>query len=324
MHDPRRASPGWSDARRGLAVTVFGAMALDVRLAAPRPLVAGTSNPVKAVETPGGVGRNVAIGIARLGARRGALVRLVSRIGADAAGDLLLHDLVTAGVVTDQVQRDRTVATDRYWAALEPSGDLALGLADMAALDDLLPETLEAGAALPAAAWFIDANLPAACIGHLLKHPARPALVAVDTVSIAKAEKLRGGLAAVDLLFTNAAEARVLGGSGDPRALLDAGARAVVMGAGAAGLLVAEARGINRLAALPVERRDVTGAGDALAAVTLLARLAGLELAAAARLGRLAAAAVVQGTRAPSIEDLRRLALRLDSAAHGDLARLES
>jgi pseudouridine kinase len=97
---------------------------------------------------------------------------------------------------------------------------------------------------------------------------------------------------------------------------------AVVIGAGADGLVIADARGVTRLAALPVQRVDVTGAGDALAAATLVAYLAGLELEAAARLGRLAAAAVLEGLPAPTIRDLRELASRLDNAAYAQLARL--
>ena len=299
-------------------VTVFGAIALDSRLTAHGPLVAATSNPVTSRETPGGVGRNVALAMARLGARVG----LASRIGDDATGTALVAELDAAGIDTAHVGRTADAPTARYWAVLEPKGELAIGLAEMAVLDGLAPADLAPAAGVPAAAWFIDANLPEACIDDLLEHAARPPLVAVDTVSTKKAEKLRGRLATVDLLFTNEAEAAVLAGAADPLLLLEQGAEAVVMGAGAAGLVVAEASGVRRLAALQVAGRDVTGAGDALAATTLVARLAGLELEAAAGLGRLAAAAVVQGNPAPTIADLRRLAGSLDTAAHAQLARL--
>ncbi len=299
-------------------VTVFGAIALDSRLTSLAPLVAGTSNPVEAREAPGGVGRNVAVAMARLGAR----VSLASRVGEDKAGTALLAEIGGLGVDTRQVGRSPEAPTARYWAVLAPSGELALGLADMAVLDELRPADLEPPARLPAAAWVIDANLPEACIAHLLGHPDRPALVAVDTVSTAKALRLKGRLAAVDLLFTNVAEAEVLAGDAEPHRLLTLGARAVVMGAGAAGLVIADAGGVTRLAALAVAKVDVTGAGDALAAATLVARLAGLELTAAARLGRLAAAAVLEGSPFPDIAGLREQATRHDSAAHAELARL--
>lgn len=309
---------------RRSTVTVFGAIALDVRLTARTSLVAATSNPVTSRETLGGVGSNVAVAMARLGAR----VTLASRVGDDAAGAALLAELDENGIDTRYVTRASDAPTARYWAVLEPAGDLAMGLADMAVIDAIAPADLEPATTTPAAAWFIDANLPAGCIDHLLHHPARPPLAAFDTVSTAKAEKLLeagnsgGRLAAIDLLFTNAAEAAVLVGEADPGRLMAQGAKAVVMGAGAAGLVLAEPRGTSRLAALEVAKQDVTGAGDALAAATLWALLAGLDLPLAARLGRLAAAAVLQGAGVPTIPALRELASRLDKGLHAELARL--
>jgi pseudouridine kinase len=267
---------------------------------------------------PGGVGRNVALAMARLGVR----VTLASRVGDDAAGTALLVALGGEGIDTRDIGRGAEAATARYWAVLEPTGELATGLADMAVLDALQPADLDPATTVPADAWFIDSNLPTACIDHLLEHPARPALVAADTVSTTKAERLRGKLAAIDLLFTNAAEAAVLAGEADPELLLDQGVRAVVMGEGASGLVAADGSGVTRLAALDVAKRDVTGAGDTLAATTLVAGLAGLRLQAAARVGRLAAAAVLEGDEAPTIADLRSLAERLDKGAHAQLTQL--
>ena len=128
---------------------------------------------------------------------------------------------------------------------------------------------------------------------------------------------------------TNAAEAAVLIGPGPPaelaRRLVAKGVSGVVMGQGAAGLIVADGTGARALEALAVPVVDVTGAGDCLAAATLAACLAGLDLAAASRIGRLAAALAVGSDEAVprnfGIPALRDLALRLDSAAHAQLAR---
>jgi pseudouridine kinase len=291
---------------------------MDVRLTGRVPLEPGTSNPVSLRETAGGVGRNVAVGLARLGAR----VALASRLGDDAAGDRLRADLRGAAVDTSHVAAIAGAATARYWAVLEPTGELAIGLADMAVLDAMTPDGLDAAAARPADAWFVDANLPAACIDHLLRHAARPALVAVDTVSTVKAARLRDRLRMVDLLFTNAAECRVLGGSDEPLRLVELGARAVVVGRGAAGLEIVGGGSTSRLGPLPVVPRDVTGAGDALAAGTLFALLRGLDYLAAVRIGRLAAAAAVRGEGPVDIPALRRFASSFDSIAHAQLARL--
>lgn len=304
------------------AITVFGAIALDCRLTARQALSPATSNPATAREAPGGVGRNMAVALAGLG----AAVRLVSRIGDDAAGRLLLDDLGRLGVDAGCIAHSAGLPTARYWAVLEPSGELALGLADMAVLDELTPDGLEPATALPADAWLLDLNLPEACVDHLLGHPARPPVLAVDTVSARKAEKLRGRLRAIDLLFTNAAEAAVLADRAESAALVALGAGKVVMGLGAAGLEVADGDRITRLEAqaLPGRRArpDVTGAGDALAAGTLWASLRGLELATAARLGRLAASLVITESAPPTLSGLQTLAALVDKPLHEELDRL--
>lgn len=307
-------------------VTVLGAVAMDSRLQSAAPLVPGTSNPVRAVERPGGVGRNMAVTLARLGAD----VALASRVGGDPAGEALLAGLAAADIDTAHAGCSPRQPTARYWAVIEPSGELAMGLADMAVLDELEAEALAPALARPADAWLFDCNLPAAAIARLRCHPRRPPLLAVDTVSTAKAARLGADLAGIGLLCTNAAEAGVLAGYGPPEALaerlLRLGATRVVIGLGEGGLIAADAMAMTHLAALPVAPRDVTGAGDALAAAVLLGLLRGLGLGAAARLGRLAAAAIIGGTanayHGVAIADLRALAFRLDKEAHADLACL--
>ena len=301
-------------------VTVFGAVAMDTRLECRGPVVPATSNPVAAGERPGGVGHNLATTLAGLG----AAVTLASRIGADATGDALVAALDAAGIASHALSRSTARPTARYWAVIEPTGDLALGLADMAVLDELDSDMLAPAMAVAADAWLIDCNLPAAAIAHLLESPSRPPLVAVDTVSVAKAARLRAHLEQVDLLFTNEAEATALVGAADVERLRAAGARSVAMGRGAAGLDIASSAGLAHLPALPVVTRDVTGAGDALAAATLFALLAGLDLALAARVGRLAATAVLAGKPFSGMADLQGMAFAVDNQLHAELARLQS
>jgi pseudouridine kinase len=304
---------------RAPRVTVFGAVAMDTRLQSRGPVVPATSNPVAAGERPGGVGHNLATTLAGLG----VAVTLASRIGADATGDALVAGLTAAGIATDAVTRSTTRPTARYWAVIEPTGELALGLADMAVLDELEPEILAPAMAVPADAWLVDCNLPAASIAHLLENPQRPTLVAVDTVSTAKAPRIAPHLARIDLLFTNEAEALALLGAAGAQALRAAGAATVVMSRGAHGLEIADAAGLRHLPALAVATRDVTGAGDALAAATLYALLAGFDLGLAARVGRLAATAVLMGRPLAGTADLRDLASALDNGLHEQLARLQ-
>src|SRR5918911_1871281 len=102
-----------------------------VRLAAPP--VAGTSNPGSVVSSPGGVARNIAENLARLGHRPA----LVSVIGDDTVGTSLVTGIRAVGVDARSVRTEPGDGTAEYLAILDPDGELVLGVAVMAVLDAL-------------------------------------------------------------------------------------------------------------------------------------------------------------------------------------------
>src|ERR687883_812684 len=100
-----------------------------VRLAAPP--VAGTSNPGSVVSSPGGVARNIAENLARLGHRP----TLVSVIGDDTVGTSLVTGVRAAGVDARGVRTVPSEPTAEYIAILDPDGELVLGVAVMGVFD---------------------------------------------------------------------------------------------------------------------------------------------------------------------------------------------
>lgn len=278
------------------AVLCIGAAHLDRRARLLAPPVPGSSNPVTVTTGWGGVARNVAEGLARLGMP----AALLSRLGPEAEADRLLAALAAAGVEVAPATRNADAATASYTAVLDPTGELVLGLADMAIYDGMDAGFFAARAALLRGHrhWFADANLPAAGLARLLAEKPAGGFVAANTVSVAKAPRLTGLLGAVDLLFCNRAEAAALSGAGPApeaaaAALRAAGAGAVVVTLGAEGALLATAAGTMRLPSPAAAARDVTGAGDALIAATLQGWIAGLPPADALRRGLAAAALTV-------------------------------
>ena len=121
-------------------VVVVGGSNLDVKARSTHRIVPGSSNPGTALMTPGGVGRNVAENLARLGTP----TRLVSAVGADALGDLVLTATSEAGVDVTGVRR-LPGATATYTAVLDAGGELVVGVADMSAAEALTPEDVDAG-----------------------------------------------------------------------------------------------------------------------------------------------------------------------------------
>jgi pseudouridine kinase len=276
-------------------IVCIGAAAIDRKYRARARLLRDTSNPVTSDRAAGGVARNVAENLARLGVPTG----LVSLVGDDAGGRWLREALQAAGVDTAGLQAAAGLATAEYVAVLEPDGSLAYGLADMAIFDAITPATLAAAPGLDRAAWiFADCNLPAPVLEHLLHGRPRSARLAVDAVSVAKAARLPRDLAGLDLLFLNEAEAEAILGAalapeGAARALRERGAAALVLTRGAGGLLAADPAGVKAVPAFACRVVDVTGAGDALIAATLHRLVKGDALAEAARWGAAAASLTI-------------------------------
>ena len=267
------------------------------------PLRSGTSNPAAGRRGFGGVARNVAENLSRLGVPVG----LLSRVGDDEGGRALLADLDSLGIDRRGVASVPDGSTAEYVAVLTPDGDLALGLADMAILDALTPAALARHAGLlAAAAWvFADCNLPAETLAALARRqfPGAGYRLAVDAVSVAKAARLPLRLDGVDLLFLNRDEAdasmerRGRAGASPPEAaaaLRGAGAGAVVLTLGPEGAWAASAEGAVHVPAVPARAVDVTGAGDALVAAVLQGLAVGeLDLSEAVARGCRAAARTV-------------------------------
>jgi pseudouridine kinase len=261
-----------STAAPGFSVACIGGINLDRKVHSLIPLRPGTSNPVTSTETSGGVARNVAEGLVRLGVP----AALFSIVGNDSTGQILVRELADLGVDVAGVRVSDRHPTSRYTAVLGPGGSLAFGLSEMAITEELGPAwCAEIAPALAGHShWLLDANLSAQALEILLRGEARQALVAVDPVSTAKASRLLPVLDVIDLVFPDREEASVLSGmatetSGQipaaARRIRSRGVGTVVISLGEEGIYVEEPLGGRFLPPIPTQNMvEVTGAGDAL------------------------------------------------------------
>ena len=283
---------------------VVGGAAWDIKARSLAAARLHTSNPSVVSRTPGGVGRNIAEGIARLGGR----VHLVAAVGADAAGRELLARTAEAGVYVDQVVLSPH-PTGSYLAALDADGELVIGLADFAATDAMDVEELARARELLARAdvVVVDGNIPVPVAAWVLGVAAASGVrVVLEPVSVAKAGRIAPLLVPERPVFAVTPNVDELGALvGHPVAdstddivaaageLQQRGVAHVWVSRGAAGSLLAGERECVPIAAVPARVTDVTGAGDAMTAGFVHGLLAGEEPAAAAREGHLAAALTV-------------------------------
>ena len=257
-------------------VVCFGGAHIDCSAYSVGPVVAGASNPVRRRTSVGGVARNVAVRLAAAGIS----TALVSRVGCDSEAGAVVDDLARNGVDCSGVQHDDERPTAYYTALIDPSGELSVGWADMDVYEALTPATLQAalGDRADARGWFIDSNLPAATLQAIAASCPATTWLAADTISPAKAVRLKSLLGQIDTLFCNRmAAATLLDVAIDQQTTTELAAALTQRGVGTAivtdgprGLALATADGVRQLPP-PVDRvtGDVTGAGDSLVAGTL-------------------------------------------------------
>lgn len=280
-------------------VVVIGGANMDLHAIADNEPVLGSSNPGSSQLSPGGVGRNVAEVIARLGTP----VHLVSVVGDDPLGMDLVHHTADAGVDVTHV-RERPVRTGTYAAVLAPNGDMVVAVADMAATDLISPLAVEAAANLIRGArqLVLDGNLLPATVEQALAITRDTEVqVLLEPVSVPKCERLRPVLGpGIHLLTPNRAELAGLTGvptdtdAGVDQAvdrLRETGVETVWVRLGRErGSLIVSPQGRWRVPAPDVDAVDMTGVGDVMLGAFCHASLRGDSRADAVRYGHAAAA----------------------------------
>ena len=289
------------DARR---VTVVGGANTDICGRPAQALIRRDSAPGQVSVRHGGVGRNIACDLARLGLR----TRFVTALGDDGFGASVREGCLSCGV---DMSLTRTVPGARssvYLYLSDEKGEMDAAVSDMEVMAALTPAYLRAHLSEldESDAVVLDGNLPEETIAFLCEKLRAP--IVADPVSTAKALRFAPVLGRLAAIKPNLLEARALTGKQSPEdcaeALLRSGVGSVFLSLGARGLLAAS--GEERVL-LPCEKAELvsaTGAGDAATAAVVWAMVRGLDLAAAAR-AAVAAGAIAAASEEASPPQLR-------------------
>lgn len=287
-------------------ILVIGGAHIDRRARITGRTIGGASNPGLWHEEPGGGGFNAARNLTQLN----NAVTMVSVRGGDAAGQLVEQAAEEAGIEDlAQVFLDR--ATPSYSAVLENNGDLVIAIADMDLYDRFVDRQLARKSIREAIgkcdAVLCDANLPAdtlTALALMVKDRLTP--ISAIAISPAKVVKLAGTFEHLSILFLNQAEAMALcGGEMScahwPALLRASGIGRAVITRGAEPVLCFDNNTCFEIAPPKLDQiMDVTGAGDALAAATIHALLAGQTFSNAVRNGIAASHLTIQSPHAAS------------------------
>jgi pseudouridine kinase len=256
-------------------ILVAGGANLDRIARSLGPVAMASSNPVSLLETYGGVARNVAENLARMGLP----ARLMTAVGDDPQGVALLKHARDLGIDTVPSLLVNGASTGTYTAMLRPDGEMVVAMADMAVMDAWTLDALHGRRNLWATTRMrvVDLNLPKTVLAALIEdsHRSGAVLIAV-AVSEPKMQRLPESLEGVSVLILNAGELSAWVGRRlkDREAVmtaclqvLDQGAQGVVVTLGGEVVLCCSAARTPKYFRAPRTRVvDVTGAGDAFSA----------------------------------------------------------
>ena len=186
-------------------IVVIGGMNIDI-LATADPLHFNDSS-IGSIQTAfGGVGRNIAENIARLGLE----VSLCSVIGDDNFGTMVLEHAKSIGINTSLIQTIKSSRTGSY-LAVSDNQDMVVGINDMDISSHMDIEwaknyldTLRTFDLL-----VLEANLPLQTLQFLCESLQEKQII-IDPVSAVKAPRLMDSLSFIDTLKCNSLELRAL------------------------------------------------------------------------------------------------------------------
>ena len=263
---------------------VIGAANIDIGGAPVKPLIPADSNPGHISITYGGVARNIANNLGKLGVP----VKLITAVGGDSLGKDLLLNCEKNGIDTSHVLVDPDDTSSMYLYINNDIGDMELAIDHIKIADKITPAYLDSIESVinGAAAVIADGNISREAFIHLKKICRVP--LYMDPVSTALAMRIKDQLGGLDTMKPNRLEAEYLTGmtirtEADHRAaaqaILDMGVRRVFISMGEEGMLAADQNDMFIVGECPADVLCTTGAGDSATAAIVWASLAVRELA---------------------------------------------
>ncbi|KSU61925.1 sugar kinase [[Bacillus] enclensis] len=274
-------------------VMCIGGANIDRKLQLHDEFLPETSNPAVSSQASGGVARNIAENLGRIGLQS----CLLTVVGDDTEGSWLLNQTRNFVDVSASVSLFKHT-TGTYSAILNKQGEMMFALADMELNESVDIGFIEKrwGTIASSEMVLLDTNFPADVLSYIIKRCQSEGIpLTVVPVSAPKVKKLPPSLEGVTWFICNKGEAEAYLGmtidtEGDyfkaAKIITQKGAERVVITRGDKGLVYYRVYK-EASAILPPEVKviDVTGAGDALVAGIIYGYLKGSDTEGACRIG---------------------------------------
>ena len=265
--------------RKNSYVTVIGGSNMDIQGVPGKSLVMFDSNPGRVDISLGGVGRNIADNICRLGLG----TKLISAIGNDLYGNKILSECKSYGIDVDDCYISNEHSTSIYVSILNGSNDMQVAISHMDILDKLDMSYISSKhqSINDSLAIVIDTNLSEDVMDYITTTFSHIPIF-VDTVSTSKCMKIKNMIGRFNTIKLNQYEAEALSGMKIDgiddiklcsQYFLNKGVKNVFITLGKDGVFCANAENSVHVKGVKVDIVSATGAGDAFTAALVYSYL---------------------------------------------------
>lgn len=300
-----------SEKPESYAVLIGGAN-LDILGVSQEALISRDSNPGRVQFHAGGVIRNIAENLSRLGIH----TELIIATGSGIDGQFIRENCRTAGISLENAITLKEEISSTYMAMMDSDGDMSLALSDMSTTAYITAEYLQSKKDLIALADIIvgDTNLNPETLEYLISE-FPDSRICIDPVSVTKAKKIIPLLGHIHTLKMNRLEAESICGfqvesPGELKRagkfLLKKGVQHIFITNGDKGIFWANEKDSGFFTPPNIPLINATGAGDAFTAGVVFSILQEYSVDETLRFSSALAGITISGEAAVSAEVSRR------------------
>lgn len=271
--------------------TIIGGANVDIIGTPFAPINRHDSNPGRATTALGGVGRNIAENLGRLGVE----VEFITVLGEDSYAKDIIKNCEAHKVSLEHSIFMKGEHTSLYLCINNEDGDMEMAISAMELYQHISPKYLESKLDLinSGSLCIVDTNIPEESLKYLMDHCRVPLFL--DTVSTKKTKKIKGYIHNVHTLKPNIIEAEILSGMviQSEKDLEDAtdeiikrGVQRIFLSMGPMGVYYNDGTNKGKMPAIPTEVVSTTGAGDSFVAATAWAYMMGFGLEQSVKAGQ--------------------------------------
>lgn len=253
-------------------ICIVGGANIDIQGFPQNNLILKDSNPGKVKVSLGGVGRNIAENLSKLDTK----TKLISVIGSDIYGKKILDEANFFNIDMSDSLILNEASTSTYLSILDENGDMISAIAHMDIFDKMTVEfirekrhTIE-----NSKMCIIDTNIPSNVIEYIVTNFKNVDFF-LDTVSTAKAKKVKDIIGYFHTIKPNKLEAEILSGISinndddlkrTAHYFLNKGVKRVFISLGSEGIYYNDGKYENKISIPQIKVVNATGAGDAFVA----------------------------------------------------------